>query len=157
LNNLAYSHLKDPKNHPKVVPYYQASLLLFREINDERGLLYTTYDMGQAYLQLDDLPQALRCHKQALRMGHSLENPSLTLYALHGVACVVGRRGETALAIELCALLIEHPETQADSRAKAQTLVGQLMPQMPADLAQAAYQRGQHADLAQVVENILLE
>ncbi len=156
LNNMAYLHLllKDP-DPLKVTQYYRDSLALFQEIADQHGLLFTNYDLGQAYIKLRNPNQALICHQQALGLAQELGQASLMLYVLHGFASLAAQRGETERALELCGLLLTHPQTQDDTRQRTQSLLDELNAAANPDLAQAAFQRGQTLELEPTVTEYL--
>lgn len=156
MNNLAYFCLllKEP-DYPQATQYYRDSLDLFRLIQDQHGLLFTNYDLGQAYVKIGNLYQALTCHQQALSLAQGLGAPNLMLYVLHGFASLAAQRGETERALELCGLLLTHPQTQDDTRQRTQSLLEELNAAANPDLAQAAFQRGQALQLEPTVAEFL--
>ena len=154
-NNLAFINLKFYADPNEAVRLYKESLSLFSDIEDQRGVIFTLHDLGVATLEARQPKSSRRYFHEALDHAHQLGEPELQLYVLSSLATAYARLGQPAYACELSQLVLAHPESSAEAKQRATSLMDEVDLELTAAQIEAASLRGQSAGLAQVVSELL--
>ena len=125
-NNLG--HLTLRINHPAAdaIPFYEKSLGMFRQLGNVYGTFYTLRDIARACLLADRLNPAREYLVEALHMGINLKEPLLVLHLLAVIARLEAKLGCSAQAVQLCSIVLHHPQAEADVRQEAKSLLAEL-------------------------------
>jgi hypothetical protein len=118
--------------------------------------VYVSYDLGNAYLQADQVALARGSYCNALFTAFEFASQPLILHTLHGFAQLYAHLSDLPQAVETCALILAHPASEADTRTRAATLLAELETRLPAEQMQAARLRGQNAILEDAVTRALI-
>lgn len=119
LNNLASLFNQEIHDSQRSRQAYGESLNLFQQLNDRRGILYTSYDLGQAYISWGEYAKAAELFHQALLTAQSLEQTSLKLYVLAGYASLYAQQGRVEDAWQLVSLIANHADSDELTRQRA--------------------------------------
>jgi tetratricopeptide (TPR) repeat protein len=155
LNNLAYIFLCYFTDYTESIRLYNESLLIFTTIEDQRGIVYTLHDMGVATLEAKHTEQAQYYFLNALDKARQNNSPEMELYVLSSMASVILSSGDMVGANDLCYLVLSHPMSNPAAIKRVNILLGQIEPMLTGPQIQESMQRGQAADLEQVVSNFL--
>ena len=155
LNNLAYIYLKYFTNSDEAIRLYTESLTLFSAIEDQRGIVFTIHDMGMAALEAKQNEKSHDYFLDALKKAYQIKMPELQLYVLSSMAAAYLRSGQTAYALELCQLILSHPQSGSDARQRVNILLDQIEMILTEAQIQDSTLRGQSSDLEQVVTELL--
>jgi predicted ATPase/DNA-binding SARP family transcriptional activator len=157
LNNLAYHQLKVHQNYSEAISHYYESIDLFTHIGDLRGMAYTFYDLSKVYLKLDSAVDARQCCSQALSAAISHGSTPLILHALLGYVDLFAFEHEYERALRLCYLVLNHPQTEPDTRQRANASLVEIEPLLPPDKIEAARLWGQSTRLQEIIDQTLAE
>lgn len=156
LVNLAYHFLSRFRNPSQAIRLYQESLEMFKNINDLRGVVYVSYDLGNAYLQAEQVALARGSYCNALFTAFEMGNKPLILHSLHGFAQLYAHLSDLTRAVETCSLILAHSASEADTRNRAAALLSELETRLPAEQMEAARSKGQNASLEDAVAHALI-
>ena len=81
----------------------------------------------------------------------------VALDALSGAAHLLARGGQGERAVELLALVIQHPAVHQGTRDGAQRLLSRLESELPPEVLAAARGRGEARDLEATAAEVLVE
>ncbi len=88
------------KQYQKALEHYQQALVIFREINDQRGESAVIYNIGLVYENLYQYQKSSDHYQQALAIYQNLGNKSRQAYILNSIATNYDRVGQYAKALE---------------------------------------------------------
>ena len=132
-NNLGYLTLR--LNHPasEAIPYYEKSLAMFRLLGDTYGIFFTLRDIARAWLLAECVNPARAYLTEALRLGSNLNNPLLVLHLLTVAARLEVHRGHSDRAIQLCTMVLRHPQSEVPAQQEAMFLLAELQERTPTE------------------------
>jgi hypothetical protein len=154
LSNLGYLHHHSTENLEKAKQYYEASLLISREIGHRSGATSTLINLGQLQILLGEYRIAWKHLREALIESVAIGAVPLTLDALIGVVQHQIEVGLYLSAAELSGLALSHPSLQIDSGQVAELALGRLRKVLPAQQLEAAIDRGKMLELDTVVAEL---
>lgn len=125
-NNLGYITLR--LNYPSsdVIPYYEKSLAMFRQLGNVYGTFYTLRDIARAWLVAHNIAPARTYLVEAMRIGIDLNEPLLVLHLLSGVARLLAQSNHSAQAVQLCSIVLHHPQAEPVLQQEAKLLLAEL-------------------------------
>jgi ATP/maltotriose-dependent transcriptional regulator MalT len=126
---------------------YQQSLAIYQEINDQGGLATSLNGLGATAYALGHYQGAQQYFQQALQITTKMQFVPLTLSILNGLAELLGQTGQPEQAVELLALVLHHPASDYETKARAQQLLARYKQEFPPELFAAAIERGQASSL----------
>lgn len=100
---------------------------------------------------------AMECYLRSLEEEQSQRILPRALQTLLGLARLARQEGRAERALELAALVAEHPATWHEHRLPAQALVEQMKGELPAGTAEEIYRRAGQRDVWAVVDEVLAE
>jgi tetratricopeptide (TPR) repeat protein len=157
LNNLAYYQLRYLHQPAEAIRTYHECIEIFFELGDFRGITYTSYDVSKAYLKVGLVDEAWNYCLRSLRTALTLDSTPLILHALHGFANLFAQTKEHEHALRLCYLIINHPQTESDTQKRAIVSRAELETLLPPEIIQSAHNRGDSANLQDVIDQILTD
>jgi predicted ATPase/DNA-binding SARP family transcriptional activator len=110
---------------------------------------------GWASLGLGEWIEAERGFLDLLRVTISTRQFPIALDALAGLAAVQGETGQLERALELLALILDHPATNQETKDRVTQLQSGLASTLPADEVEEALERGRGLDLERVAIEML--
>lgn len=137
--------------------YHQESLAIFREIGQTRGMMFALGYLGDVSFALGEYGAAKEYYCQVLKLALDTYAAPRALDALAGLSALLAREGEGERAVELLALVLDHPASEKPTREKAQRQMAALAPQLSATVVASAQERGKARELAAVIEALLTE
>jgi predicted ATPase/DNA-binding SARP family transcriptional activator len=117
----------------------------------------TISDLGKTYRHLGEDEAAIRCLCDALQRIVSTRQPIIYQFTLAEVARLFKKQGRYMRACELAAFLKHHPFTIHGIRDSASSLLADLEPKLPPEVAAAALARARKWTLDDVVAEVLAE
>ena len=104
---------------------------------------------------LEQFEQSRSCFRRAL--GTATEAGSLHVLpeVLAGMAELLTRESQSEQAAELLGLILNHPASTYAVRERANRLLGEIASKLPAEVVEAAHERGAARELLDAVSNIL--
>ncbi len=154
-NNLAFHQMKHFHQPTEAIRTYQECMELFSEIGDLRGITYTCYDISRAYLMVGLVDEAQSYCLNSLHTAITLDSIPLILHALHGFVTLFAHLNQTERALRLCYLIINHPDSEPDTKNRAVVSRLQLETALPAEVIQAACQWAQSTNLQDAIDRII--
>ncbi len=140
--------------HAEAKRCHEESLALRREIGDRGGIAIALSSLGSVALALDRPREAKQYFRQALQIALELSSLPLALDILVEFSEVLAREGEIEKALELLALPLAHPATEAWVRERADALFRELSSQLPPATVAALKERGRARSLEEVVRDL---
>jgi predicted ATPase/class 3 adenylate cyclase len=128
---------------------------IFKEIGHRWGITASLCRIGFAEIGLGNSREAMRRFYDALERAMKMEYVPLALYALAGIASVLAVEGKASRAVELLAVLQEHPRMPALYLDIAERWFSDIETKLSPDVLAAARERGSGSDLETVVEAVL--
>jgi predicted ATPase/DNA-binding SARP family transcriptional activator len=125
-NNLGYITLQ--LNYPPAdaIYYYEKSLAVFRQLGNIYGIFFTLRDIARACLLSQSIMTARSYLVEAIHVGINLKEPLLGLHLLTVVARLKVHLGQSAQAVQLCSIVLQHPHAEADLKKEAKSLLQEL-------------------------------
>lgn len=157
LNNLALVYTRQPDGQAESRRHYQESLRVFKELGDQRGIMFTSYDLGCALLGWEDYTEARRLLKEALDIAVRLESSRNELYVLRGYSSLYFLTGRYERSLRIAALLLGHPDSDATTQEGASLLLTGLEKHLPEEVIARSKAVAGEMDLAEVVQEVLRE
>jgi tetratricopeptide (TPR) repeat protein len=157
LNNLAYHHFRFLDNYPQAIHTYQESIQLFLDLGDLRGCAYSFYDLSKAYLKVGLLAEAHDYCSRALQTAMTLDSTPMILHALHGFVNLFARTGDLTRALQLCCLVENHPQADADTRNRAIVSRSEIETQLPPGAVASSEHWAESANLQDVIDRLILK
>ena len=127
-NNLGLLSLQQ-NNLPDAIQYYHKSLDMYRRIRNTLGTFLTLRDTSRAHLRVHDLENARLLISEALQLGSELGKPNYVFQLLSVIANLLAQTGRTERAIQLCSIILDHPDTGSFTRNETQQLLAEISPQ----------------------------
>lgn len=78
--------LRDMGKTEEVIPDFSEALSLFQELGDNRGMLYTYYQMATTYMQRRELTKARSFWEQGIQLARKINDKSFIAWGLEGLA-----------------------------------------------------------------------
>ena len=129
-NNLGLLCLQN-NNLPEAIQYYHKSLDMYRRIGNTLGTFLTLRDTSRPHLWAHDLTNARTLLIEALQLGSKLGKPTYVFQLLSVIANFFAQTGRTERAIQLCSIILGHPDTGSFTRNETQQLLAEISPQIP--------------------------
>ncbi|RMF29683.1 MAG: hypothetical protein D6759_13410 [Chloroflexi bacterium] len=133
---------------------HEESLALRREIGDRWGIAIALSSLGSVAAALDRHHEAKRYFGQALRIALEVSSFPLALDILVEFSEVLKREGKVERALELLALPLNHPATEAWVREKADALFRELSSQLPPTTVAVLQERGKAKTLEEIAKSL---
>jgi serine/threonine protein kinase/tetratricopeptide (TPR) repeat protein len=143
-------------NYLKAKEYGLLGYEIFSSIGHRRGIGTSLCRIGYGALGLGEVEEAEEVFFNAFERARTYQDIPLTLYALAGIAGVLGRQEETGYAVELLSLVIQHPVTPAVYREIAESEMERIKDTMELESFVTAKKKGQENDL-ELVSTLLLK
>jgi predicted ATPase len=135
----------------------QAGLQVCHEINNPYRTVYALYFLGDVALGVEEYEEAGEHYRAALKLSMQIQSTPLALACLFGVATVLEKVGGQERAVEVLALIPEHPSSIRETVKGAERLLSELESQLPAQVMAEALERGKAREFEEVVEGLLAE
>jgi hypothetical protein len=113
--------------------------------------------VGWAVLGAGDHQAARRSFSRVLQLASEAKRLPLLLEAIAGFGYVLARTGEPERAVELLALVLDHPASTQECKDRAARLQAELTTELPPELVRKAQERGRARDLDETVAELLSE
>ena len=134
--------------------YYEESLQIARETDHRHGVTSTLANLGQLHIVLGRRQIAWECLRESLLQSVAIGAVPLTLDALVGVIQLQIEAGQHLSAAELLGLALSHPALETDVGQVAESALGRLSQELPAEQLEAAMDRGKTLQLETVVAEL---
>lgn len=121
LNNIGYLYNMQG-NTTKALEYFQKSLLLQEEINDQKGIAESLNNMGVIYQNQSDIPKALECYHRSLRIQENIKDKSGIASSLNNIGAIYQNQNEVSKALEFFKKSLRIQEEINDQIGLAYTL-----------------------------------
>ncbi len=135
------------KDYERAARLYQQGHDLYREANDPGGLATSIFGLGDTAQATGDYPTARRRFEQALKIALDIHWSPLILVIMTGVSHFLLNTGEAEQAVELLAIVVQHPANEPPTRRRAEQLLERARTMLPPAVFDAARSRGETADL----------
>jgi predicted ATPase/class 3 adenylate cyclase len=141
--------------------YAEARRLFGESLSIGRGIRQVGFacaallGLGHAALGLGEGQEARECFCQALAGAMKVQSAYRALGAVMGMASVLTEEGDHQRAVELVALVLQHPATHQRDRDRAQDLLTQLESELSPDVLATAMAQGRARELEEVAAEIL--
>ncbi len=137
--------------------YAEKSLNLCQTIGWKYGRVQNYNLLGLLAVAQNNLSAARQYFHKSLASGLVTETPPLILATLYGMSHLAASEGNLERAVELLSLIRSHSKSHADTKHVAQALLDELQAKLAQDLFEAAGALGQHHNLVNIVEGLLME
>lgn len=154
LNNLALTYSREPGRQADAQHTYEESLQIFIEIGDQRGSVYTGYDLAMALMDWQNYHEARQHLNQALRLAQTTQSTRLALYVLSGYALLFQKIGEPDQALSTAALVKAHPESEPAALARVEALLAELKEVLADGQVQHALDSATSTDLETILTQL---
>jgi ATP/maltotriose-dependent transcriptional regulator MalT len=141
-------------NYPEAERLYQQGYDLYHEVNDPGGLGTSLFGLGDTAQARGDYATAQPYFQQALEVAIRIHWPQLILTILVGVGDLLVRTGKREQAVELLALVAQHPAAEPPARHRAEQLLARAKTILPLKVFDAASARGKAAELDTVARSV---
>jgi hypothetical protein len=128
---------------------------LFEELGHRWGMGASLCRIGFAALGLRRGREAKTCFHKALELAAGMQHVPLILYSLAGMASLLAEEGKEVQAVELLALVEEHPQTPPTYLDIAERWFSDMETRLPREALSAARDRGGASELKAIVEAVL--
>jgi predicted ATPase/class 3 adenylate cyclase len=157
LNNLALVFTLKSDGQAESRNHYQESLQLFRELGDQRGIMFTSFDLGCALLGWGDYNEACRYFYEALEIAVRLEISRNELYVLIGYTRLFFLTGLYERSLRLATLLWAHSQSDSTTQERALLVLEELKKHLPEETIARSQATVSEIDLAVIVQEVLRE
>jgi len=134
---------------------YEESLALRRQIGDRWGTAITLSSLGSLACAEGEHRTARRYFGQALRLALEIPALPLALDVLVEFSELLVAQGREESALEVLALCLDHPATEAWVREKAEKRFQEIASRLPPAVVTEARKRGQEREIEAVVTELL--
>ncbi|MEJ2210597.1 MAG: tetratricopeptide repeat protein [Anaerolineae bacterium] len=121
---------------------YEESLALKRELGHRRGLALVLSSLGSLEMDAGRLGRAREHLCRGLETAIEIGSPPVALAILADWIELLAHEGAHEQALELLALVLQHPATEQQTQDQARALAGGIESQLTAEAAADARQRG---------------
>jgi tetratricopeptide (TPR) repeat protein len=111
--------------------------------------------LGEACCGLGNLTAARGHFHAALVKGAELEATPYLLFTLGSVAECLAKQGENEIALELIALVLNHPASWQSSKDRAEALIESVEAELSPEVIATAHKRGAARDLEKTVTEMI--
>lgn len=111
--------------------FFGESMAIWQEIGAQGDLAETLNNLGQTLLAGENLPESQRCFLEALAVAQETQVIPVALDALIGLAAWRAQTGVIKAALELVALVIQHPARTQTAQARAEQLLEKIELSLP--------------------------
>ncbi len=136
-------------------PWLQECLALCRELGHRHIAAHTLGNLGGVAGALGEYREAWQNTREALQMAREVGSVSATLVGLVSAAVLLARQEERERAAEVAALVCHHAAANRETKDRAGQLLAELEAQLPGPTFEAARQRGQARELADLANEVL--
>ncbi|MEO7908490.1 MAG: BTAD domain-containing putative transcriptional regulator [Roseiflexaceae bacterium] len=133
----------------------EEGLALFKTIGYKVGVVFCDNHLGLLASAQGDYGAAGRCFQEALAIALDMQVLPEILEVLQGIAANLAKTGAPARAIELLAVIANHPASYQHSRESAEQLLAELQAQVVPAIGMDAYARGQAHELNALVAELV--
>ena len=155
------NHLSDialtQKDFAEAQRLLEQSLTLYQRTIDKGGLATSHQGLGAMALLQNDYETTRQHFVQALTIAATIDYIALLLTLLVGSGELLCRIGQAEKGIELLALVLHHPASNQEQKARSESLLAQFKLQIQAKVMTAARERGQAAELTATVQTLLAD
>lgn len=130
---------------------YEEALTILREIGDQWSQSNALCGLGQVQVEMGLYDDARQNYHQSLAIAREIGAEVLVEAALVENAALLALEGERERAIEILAMIAERPSREQEIQDRAEQLIAELGPQLPAQDYKAAYNRGKAHSLEEVL------
>jgi predicted ATPase/DNA-binding CsgD family transcriptional regulator len=141
--------------HVEAQRLHEESLALCRNQGDRFNISGNHHALGRIAMALGD-SMAARSHFQAaLQAGIAIGAPPLMLDSIAGAAEWFAQERDPGQAAQLAKLVVDHPASRAETKARAADLLRQLKGEKPPEEIAALAEQSTEIDLAAVATDLL--
>ncbi len=134
---------------------YRKSMALLRLLNDQPGMVQLYARLGAVCLALEDYERGWNYYREGLAVAQTLQATAAQLALLKGTATLLIAANRKALAMELLAIILNHPESDEVLADDAERESFELEAQLPVDAVEVAWERGKTSSLEAIVTGLL--
>lgn len=156
LNNMGYIAFVQGA-YTEAKSYLEESLQSQQMINDQWSIANTLTNLGHVGNGLGNTAEAKSRFLEALRKAQTIGAEPLILEILAGIAKVHLAEGDSQKALDLIALVLEHPHHNADHQALAEPILADLRHQLSEEAVKTALEKSSTKDLQKAVVELLSE
>ncbi len=157
LNNLAYHQLRYLHQSAESIRTYHECIEVFSDLGDLRGLIYTSYDISKAYLNVGLLDEAGEYCGRSLNTALTMDSLPLVLHALHGFINLFATTGQLERALRICYLIAHHPQIEPDTQKRVIVSQSILETSLPYDLIDSARLWAESTHLQDIINQLQVE
>ncbi len=99
LNNIGFIY-KQQGGIPQALEYYQKSLEIKKEINNNKGIANSLNNIGRIYEQQGDIPKALEYYHKSLKIREEIGNKAGIAESLNNIGFIYKQQGDIPEALE---------------------------------------------------------
>lgn len=136
---------------------YERSRAIYLRIGDQGGLSTALAGLGAAACAIGSYARAQAHLRAALETAWRMEYLKNVLHILTNIADLLRAAGRAVLALELLALVIDHPACTSDIRDQAGDLVRRCEAHLPRATSAGAVERGRQQQLDTLVDRLLID
>ncbi len=141
---------------------FQLALEAAQSINFKRGMGYTNSNLGGVSYMLEEFVEAEHYHLQSLRISNEIGQLRELLGDIYGIARVWAVSGKESEAVELLAVVLQHPAseqhlltTPSTIQHQAEQLRAELEMTLPPEEYATAWKSGENLELEAMVAELL--
>ncbi len=135
---------------------YQQSLTIFKEIGNQLGIITSLTNLGNASCALGEYQAAWRLFQTALKLALANRVMPKVLDVFTGVAELWLKEEKTQRALEVLALIVNHPASSKENQDRAVRLLSDLIPQLSAEVMSLTEQIEQDKLVEEIIKEIIL-
>jgi predicted ATPase/Tfp pilus assembly protein PilF len=144
------------EKHSKAKQFFQQALTLSQEIGNQYTEVCILDCLGFTLCATKEYAAANECFYAALKIAADINIPPHVLDTLVGIGIVAAQTKERRKdAVEIAALVLNHPLAYPETKKEAERLLSELEPQVPAPVFAAAQERGRQGGLEHYVQRII--
>jgi tetratricopeptide (TPR) repeat protein len=151
MGDLAYLH----SDFATAREHFQTSVELSQSVPQSWLETYALCGLGRSAVELGQYEVALEHLTKALQLSQQLDNLQLFMIAFAGMASLHDAKGEHEHAIELCSYVLQHFASWNETKQLAVRISQGASSRVPAEVAEAAKQKGKNANLENLVNRYL--
>jgi len=133
----------------------QEALEAFQDFGEQVLAGYVLGKLGDIAIAVGDLQEARSMYHSAMEIEVDSQHIPLCMNILTGVATLLVSAGESPLAMELVALVQNHPQIGPEAQLRAKKVFDKLKAKLPPDIIKEAQQRSQEREILSTAEEML--
>jgi len=141
--------------HTRAIDLLRKSLDTLTELGARQDVARALGEMGRSVFALGNDAEAGRIWRESLRITIETRGTHVALESLVGLASLQAKRGDTAHALELLLIVLNHPAGVQETRDRAERLQRELEAQLTRQQVEAAQARAQVKTFEAVVNEVL--